>query len=240
MARGRQSARPERLVTAALLLRRVPLREADLMVTLFTEAAGKVSAVARSARGSSRRFAGLEPLHRLRVTLDRRPGAEVWSLVESSIDRPRIGVTATLERMEAAGKALSWLRTGAGAMAEPELWRETEELLDVMETSSDVASGGASLVGYGLRLLAGLGWGLELGRCVSCDKVCRPDESARLDPIRGGLICRACGGGPRLLTASLRFALLAARDGDYVAARDALDVAVACEIIDEALAGHAR
>ena len=40
----------------AIVLRTYPLREADLLVTLFTRAEGKVRGVARSAKKSKRRF----------------------------------------------------------------------------------------------------------------------------------------------------------------------------------------
>ena len=44
------------------MLRSYPLREADLLVTLFTRLEGKVRGVARSAKKSKRRFGGaLEP-----------------------------------------------------------------------------------------------------------------------------------------------------------------------------------
>ncbi len=47
----------------ALILRTYPLREADLLVTFFTRAEGKVKGVAKSAKRSKRRFGGaLEPL----------------------------------------------------------------------------------------------------------------------------------------------------------------------------------
>jgi len=49
--------------TEAIVLRTYPMREADLLVTLFTRAEGKVRGVARSAKKSKRRFGGaLEPL----------------------------------------------------------------------------------------------------------------------------------------------------------------------------------
>jgi DNA repair protein RecO (recombination protein O) len=58
----------------AIVLRSYPLREADLLVTLFTRAEGKVRGVARSAKKSKRRFGGaLEPLTYVRVL--RRPRA---------------------------------------------------------------------------------------------------------------------------------------------------------------------
>ena len=42
----------------AIVLRTYPLREADLLVTLFTRLEGKVRGVARSAKKSRRRFGG--------------------------------------------------------------------------------------------------------------------------------------------------------------------------------------
>lgn len=52
----------------AIVLRTYPLREADLLVTLFTRLEGKLHGVARSAKKSKRRFGGaLEPLTYVRV-----------------------------------------------------------------------------------------------------------------------------------------------------------------------------
>jgi DNA repair protein RecO (recombination protein O) len=57
----------------AIVLRTYPLREADLLVTLFTRAEGKVHGVARSAKKSKRRFGGaLEPLTYVRAFYDVR------------------------------------------------------------------------------------------------------------------------------------------------------------------------
>ena len=58
-----------------------PYGEADAVITLFTEQLGKVAAMARGARKSKRRFAAaLEPMHTVQVTLDERPGAELFGL----------------------------------------------------------------------------------------------------------------------------------------------------------------
>jgi len=65
----------------AIVLRTYPLREADLLVTLFTRAEGKVHGVARSAKKSKRRFGGaLEPLTYVRVFYDVREGQELARL----------------------------------------------------------------------------------------------------------------------------------------------------------------
>ena len=84
----------------AIMLRTYPLREADLLVTLFTRAEGKVKGVARAAKKSRRRFGGaLEPLTLVRAHYDDREGKELarldscdilWSPMSAELDYPRI------------------------------------------------------------------------------------------------------------------------------------------------------
>src|SRR5215469_2136920 len=84
----------------AIVLRTYPLREADLLVTLFTRAEGKVKGVARSAKRSRRRFGGaLEPLTCVRVHYDDRERQELARLdscdmlespLTSAMDYPRV------------------------------------------------------------------------------------------------------------------------------------------------------
>lgn len=65
----------------AIVLRTYPLREADLLVTLFTRLEGKVHGVARSAKKSKRRFGGaLEPMTHVRAFYDVRERQELARL----------------------------------------------------------------------------------------------------------------------------------------------------------------
>lgn len=65
----------------AVVLRVYPLREADLLVTLFTRTEGKVRGVARSAKKSRRRFGGaLEPLTYVRAYYEDRERQELSRL----------------------------------------------------------------------------------------------------------------------------------------------------------------
>jgi DNA repair protein RecO (recombination protein O) len=65
----------------AIVLRTYPLREADLLVTLFTRVEGKLHGVARSAKKSKRRFGGaLEPLTFVRAYYEDREGRELARL----------------------------------------------------------------------------------------------------------------------------------------------------------------
>jgi len=84
----------------AIVLRTYPLREADLLVTLFTRAEGKIKGVARAAKRSRRRFGGaLEPLTLVRAHYDDREGKELCRLdscdilespLSEELDYPRI------------------------------------------------------------------------------------------------------------------------------------------------------
>lgn len=83
----------------AIVLRSYPLHEADLLVTFFTRAEGKVRGVAKSAKRSKKRFGGaLEPLTRVvvyyedqeRRELARIDSCEVLeSPLTASVDYPR-------------------------------------------------------------------------------------------------------------------------------------------------------
>jgi len=84
----------------AIVLRTYPLREADLLVTLFTRTEGKVKGVARSAKKSRRRFGGaLEPLTCVRAYYEDRERQELARLdscdilespLSTSVDYPRV------------------------------------------------------------------------------------------------------------------------------------------------------
>jgi DNA repair protein RecO (recombination protein O) len=83
----------------AVVLRSYPLREADLLVTFFTRAEGKVRGVARSAKKSKRRFGGaLEPLTLVKLYYEDREQQELaridsceilQSPLTSAVDYPR-------------------------------------------------------------------------------------------------------------------------------------------------------
>ncbi len=83
----------------AIVLRTYPMYEADLLVTFFTRAEGKVKGVAKSAKRSKRRFGGaLEPLTQVRVYYDDREKRELaridscdvlQSPLATAIDYPR-------------------------------------------------------------------------------------------------------------------------------------------------------
>ena len=233
-------ARVERINSDALLVRRVSTGESDLIVTLVTEQRGLVSAAARSARRSWKRFAGIEPMHLLRVSLEERAGVEAMTLADATLLRARSRLTSDLSKLEAAGQALRWVRRASPPLTpEPGVWDEVNALLDRLDDDSAGAEVSAEghLAAMGLRMLGAMGWGLDLDRCVRCGRECAETAAACIDPAAGGLICRACGGARLILKADRRVRMAAAMAGDDEALSGE-DARQALELVEAALAAH--
>jgi len=220
----------------ALVVRTIAYGEADIIATFITESSGKLSALIRGGRKSTRRVGGgLEPFHTMRLRLDDR-GGELVTLKDARIVRVRAGVTASLATLEAAGTALRWLRHLVPPRhPEPAAWATTLGLLDALDGGS--AEPRVDLAGAALRLLADVGYALDLARCVVCGKPCPDDKPAGVDAARGGLVCHACGGARQVLTPGVRRAALAAQRGERAAfTRDEAEQVLA--MVAVAMAAH--
>ena len=236
MAARRTSSPPR--VALALLLRRVEYGESDLVLTLLTDTQGRISALARGARKSVKRFGGaIEPMHTLRISYDDHSGAELVMLREAKLERARPFLLTSLERMLAAGLALNWVRKAAPPRTpEPEVWQAIEALLDHLADAHDPISTRARLAGAGLQLLAAFGWGIDFEQCVSCGKVPAAGQAAAVDAARGGLVCRNCGGARQRLSGAQLVALSRAAAGE---ALDDHSATLGLELVEQALRAHA-
>ena len=191
------------IASDALLVRSVAYGDSDLIVTLLTESDGKISAMVRGGRKSTRRVGGsLEPVHTIAVKLDDR-GGDLATLREAALTKVRARTVMDLEALDAAGIALRWARhLFPPRHVEPRAWSTTIGLLDDLEAG--VEQPRALLAGAALRLLADVGYALDLDRCVKCGRPCPEGRSAAIDAARGGLVCQSCGGARRLIAPELR------------------------------------
>jgi DNA repair protein RecO (recombination protein O) len=88
----------------AIVLRTYPLREADLLVTLFTRLEGKVRGVARAAKKSKRRFGGaLEPLTYVRAYYEDRERQELTRLDSCDVIESPLAAEVGYSRAVALG-----------------------------------------------------------------------------------------------------------------------------------------
>jgi DNA repair protein RecO (recombination protein O) len=227
----------KRIESAALLVRSVAFGEADLIATFFTETDGKLSAMVRGARRSQKRFGGaLEPIHELSLVLEDK-GKELCVLKEARIIRPREGVVADLDLMDAAGRALRWVRHLCPTRTpEPSTWGSLRALLDVLDAHFPPLQ---HLAVFGFGLLADVGYAIDFERCVRCGKPCPDGRPAFIDAAGGGLVCMTCGGARRTIGKELRTLALRvqAREPDLV-----LTPAQASELLaiaEDAMSAHA-
>jgi DNA repair protein RecO (recombination protein O) len=227
------------IVTQALLVRQVAYGESDLIATLFTEAEGKLAALVRGGRKSSKRVGGaIEPFHTIEARLDDR-GGELATLREARIVRVRAGITANLDATLAAGTALRWVRHSCPPKTrEPEAWATLNELLDAIDALGPDQPARVALARGALRLLADVGYAIDLERCVKCGKECPAGRAARVDPARGGLVCASCGGARAPMSAKLRTIALAVQRGEAEAMTPE-DAEAILALVDAAMASHA-
>ena len=227
----------KRIESAALLVRSVAYGEADVIATFFTETDGKVSAMVRGARRSAKRFGGaLEPIHELFLVLADK-GKELCTLEEARIVRVRQGIVSDLDAMDAAGRALRWVRHLCPARTpEPSAWDSLRALLDVLDARFPPLQ---HLAVFGLGLLADVGYAIDFERCVRCGKPCPEGRPAFIDAAGGGLVCMTCGGARRTIGADLRKIALRAQAREPGLVMTPAQASELVAIAEDAMSAHA-
>jgi len=194
------------LSTPAIVLRAVNYGEADRIVTLFGRDTGQVSALARSARKSQRRFAGGLGLGAVGVAaLRERAGADLFTLESfdaTSVDHVALG--ADVARMAHAAYAAELVtKLCAPRQADPAVYDWLATMLDRLCKGTATAE---RLRVFELGLLRALGFQPVVDRCAICDTA-GAEIAFRWDPDRGGAVCTGCARGGRPIGASARGAL---------------------------------
>lgn len=177
------------------MLKTAPLRESDLLVTLYTETHGRITAVARGARRSQRRFAGgLQLLVLGRFQLGRRPRGDLWALEGVDIVRDWTQLASDVVAVAHA----SYVAELVGALLPAEV-PDADALAMIIALWDSLAEAGPSpgaLRAVELALLDLGGHRPALDACAACGNT-ELGTGAVFDPSRGGAICRSCAAGSR-------------------------------------------
>ncbi|MDJ0765459.1 MAG: DNA repair protein RecO [Myxococcota bacterium] len=180
----------------AFLLRSVDYGESDRIITLFLDGRGKVSALARGARKSWRRFGGaLEPFSLFEVALARGKG-RLWHLKQAHLLTPHADFALDLKRMEAGAFILNLVRE-ASVEGEPlpEVFSIIEATMALLETANPDHIRPIAICTE-LKILTAIGLGVSIDHCNACGRIVPEGKSVRFHPARGGVVCTPCGGGP--------------------------------------------
>jgi DNA repair protein RecO (recombination protein O) len=180
------------LSTSAILIRRIDYGDYDLILTFFSLVQGKMSVIAKSAKKSSRRFAGvLELFSELDAIVTAGRGLPV--LQEVSLKNPFARIRTHPSSLAYASYWVElihdWMEDH---VAQTELYRLLQYVLDELDHQRMPAE--VLSIVFQMRFLRLSGHSPNLEQCVGCRRQMpeiRPNV-LDVDIAKGGIACQAC------------------------------------------------
>ncbi len=181
--------------TEAVILKQMPLGEADRILTMFTPVFGKVRAVAKGVRKPTSRMGGsVEPLTRANMLLSKGNDLDIVSQSEP-IDA-YLAVRGDLEKTSTAFYMAELIDAFTTEQSENRsLYRH---FVGSLEMLCDLKNDGQGNVrelmllrtSYEAGLLAMTGYRPQINRCIECSQP--PQGSVSFSASGGGVICQKC------------------------------------------------
>lgn len=189
------------IATEAILLRSVDYGESDRIVHFLTADRGRLTAIAKGARRSKRRFPGtLDVFNRLQIEGYLKPRASMAFLEQARLIDPFLAIRCDAKRYALASFLTELLdRLAPEGIAGGEASRLFAFATESLELLGTVDPTPSLRVVLELRALDALGLRPEFGRCVRCGRVPGAAVSARHRVSfcipDGGIVCTACSRG---------------------------------------------
>jgi DNA repair protein RecO (recombination protein O) len=184
----------DQMDTAAILLHRVDYGDYDLIITFFTRAEGKISAIAKSAKRSVKRFGGiLQPFAILNIVCAEGRGKQLPVLQEASLDMVLPNIGTDIKKAAFAGYwaeiVKEWSEEGKQQIHLYQLLRYALIELDRGEISPPVLS-----LSFQMKFLSLTGLAPHLTGCHDCGKTVDQITENRIafDIKSGRLTCGNC------------------------------------------------
>lgn len=198
-SRGRSRDRAPLDDLPALVLRTVDFAEADLIVHLLTPTRGRVTAMAKHARKSVRRFPGsLDLFNHLEVRIHPRRRGGMPLLERARLLSPFLALRDDAVRYGLACYVMELL---ARLAPEEGVGREMRVIFDfaleVLQTLERGRPDERMRVLVELRALDALGMRPELRHCVRCGREVE-GPTVHFHVADGGVVCRRCAGSEEL------------------------------------------
>jgi DNA repair protein RecO (recombination protein O) len=183
--------------TPAIMLRRIDFGDYDLIVTFFTLNKGKISAIAKSAKKSTKRFAGiLELFSVLDVVCSIGRGKGLPILQEATLKHAfpniRSKIIKTAYASYWAELINQWMEEGQKQVQLFHLFRYVLRELDLGHTSEEALS-----ILFQIRFMTIAGLAPNLKQCSICQTEMGKMKESRIkfDLSKGGIICEGCASG---------------------------------------------
>ncbi len=180
-------------MSEALLLRAVDFGESDRIVHLLTPETGRLTAIAKGARRSVKRFPGtLDLFNHLRVSVSRRRGGRAMAFLERAVlISPFLELRAVPTRYALASYLLELMdRMAPEGGAGPDTQRLFSFALSSLSALEGMAPDLRIRLLFELRALDALGLRPELRHCVRCGA--EPGVRAGFYVADGGVVCSSC------------------------------------------------
>jgi DNA repair protein RecO (recombination protein O) len=180
--------------TDAIIIAGHDLAEADRIIVFYSEAHGKVRAVAQGARRLRSRFGGtLQLFNQGRLVYFERANRTLHKINEFAPARSHQALREDLDRIALGSTAVEAVALGVEEEeSAPEIYRLLAGTLDLLETCSRPT---LVLHGFILHLLGLLGYRPEFTECVRCHRRPVGEAPAVVSAQHGGLVCAACRPG---------------------------------------------
>lgn len=185
-----------RLKSEAILLRAVDFGESDRIVHLLCPGTGRLTAIAKGARRSVKRFAGtLDLCNLLRVQVEQRNSSSMARLDQAVLVHPYLGLRQRPVRFAMAcylAEIVDRMAPEGGPPSElKRIYDFTRLALRVIEVERAMPDGQLRML-LELRVLDALGLRPELGVCVVCAKPPADSKTVGFRVADGGILCGAC------------------------------------------------
>jgi DNA repair protein RecO (recombination protein O) len=170
----------------AIVLRTYPLRESDLLVTLFTRLEGKVRGVARAAKKSKRRFGGaLEPLTVVKLYYEDRERQELVRLDSCEVLESPLASSVSYPRAVALGHVAELLdELLPDREANDAIFRLTISVLATLREQNIWLP----ITYFELWMTRLVGFLPELSECMACGRALNGNR-AYFHALADGLMC---------------------------------------------------
>jgi DNA repair protein RecO (recombination protein O) len=227
------------VVVDAIVLHTADYQESSRLVRLVTRQHGVLSAVARGARNSRKRFgSALDLFAEGQAHLDWRPGRDLQTLTGFDALRMRPALAADLGRFASASTLAECVSRLLHDEAAPQAYDGVAAGLDAIATASGYAVTAVTL-GALWGVVAAVGFAPAIDRCAECGAPLPAEAASRFHHGAGGCLCDGCGQhmpGGRLLPSGARGAIrrwLAATAGE-------VGGEVSVEMTDREIRAHQR
>ena len=182
--------------TRALVLRSRPLGEKDRLLTLFSPERGRISAVAKGARGTRSKLASASQPYILgRFMLAKGRSLDIVTQVQ--IEEPHAHLAGDLLKAGWAACACELAGAVAEELPDAEGWQILAVTLAALNDASDDGATEATGAWMEIQWLRHQGYAPTVGVCVDCgNKISAsadsPDSRVAFSARHGGTLCSAC------------------------------------------------